>query len=184
MKRYINQLFNLGRWLLVTICVSLVLVHFFGTDVSATGKSLLPKRVTFYGSETSPISSGVAIPAGSAYYWSSGTVPPVIDPNAPAGSTARYGNMETQATGILERFETLLAEAGLTLNDAIYIRAYLVPDPETGAVDFQGWFDAYAKFFNNEANPTKVARSTVAVAGLVDPGWLIEIEIFAVYPKK
>ncbi len=67
----------------------------------------------------------------------------------------------------------------------VYLRAYLVADPVLdNRVDFQGWFDAYAQFFNNENNPTKVARSTVAVAGLADPGWLIEIEAVAVYPKS
>lgn len=56
-------------------------------------------------------------------------------------------------------------------------------DPfKNNTVDFQGWFDAYAQFFNTATTP-KVARSTVAVAGLVDPDWLIEIEAVAVYPK-
>ncbi len=65
----------------------------------------------------------------------------------------------------------------------VYLRVYLVNDPVLGKVDYQGWFDAYAQFFN-QGNVPKVARSTLAVAGLVDPGWLIEIEAVAVYPKK
>lgn len=184
MKGYISQFFKLGRWLLLTICVSLVVMQLTGTDVKAFVKLAAPRMVTFYGPDTSPISSAVAVPASQAYFWTSGTVPPVIDPNAPANSTARFGNMETQAVGILKRFETLLGEADLSLNDVIYLRVYLVADPETNQVDYQGWFDAYAQFFNNPTNPTRVARSTVAVAGLVNPGWLIEIEAVAVYPKK
>jgi enamine deaminase RidA (YjgF/YER057c/UK114 family) len=65
----------------------------------------------------------------------------------------------------------------------IHLRVYLVADPVLCAVDYQGWFDTYAQFFNKD-NMLKVARSTLAVAGLVDSGWLIEIEAVAVYPKK
>lgn len=61
----------------------------------------------------------------------------------------------------------MLQDVGLTLADVTYLRVYLVADPVLdNQVDYQGWFDAYAQFFNNEANPTKVARSTLAVAGL------------------
>ncbi|MSU45798.1 MAG: hypothetical protein EXS42_01375 [Lacunisphaera sp.] len=45
-----------------------------------------------------------------------------------------------------------------------------------------GWIKAYGEFFNNAQNPSKTARSTVAVTGLVSPDWLIKIEAFAVYP--
>jgi hypothetical protein len=36
--------------------------------------------------------------------------------------------------------------------------------------------------FGTAANPTKTARSTIGVAALVNPLYLIEIEAFAVYP--
>ena len=83
----------------------------------------------------------------------------------------------------MTRFQTLLADGGLSLEDVVYLRVYLVSDPVLGKVDYQGWFDAYAEFFNKD-NVPKVARSTLAVAGLVDSGWLVEIEAVAVYPKK
>ncbi len=138
--------------------------------------------VQFFGNPDWSISSAVKVPPGRALYWTSGTVPPVVDEEAPADSPARYGDMETQATGILERFETQLAEEGLSLSDVVYLRVYLVPG-EDGTIDFQGWFDAYAQFFGTEANPTKPARSTVGVAQLVNPGWRVEIEAFAAYPE-
>ncbi len=183
MKRYISQGFKLGRWLLLTIGVSLLLLNVAGVDVQAAIGVGAPRSVTRYGTSTSPILSAVAVPENQAYFWTSGTVPPVIDPGAPTGSPARYGDTKTQATGILTRFQTLLAEGGLSLEDVVYLRVYLVADPALGSVDYQGWFDAYAQFFNID-NVPKVARSTLAVAGLVDPGWLIEIEAVAVYPKK
>ncbi len=115
-------------------------------------------------------------------FWTSGTVPPPVDTTAAEDDPAHYGNVETQATGVLQRIEDLLAERGMTLNDAVYLRVYLAPD-STGTVDFDGWSAAYDKFFGTEATPTKPARSTVAVHQLVNPGWRIEIEAVAVLPK-
>ena len=139
--------------------------------------------VTFTGSPRSPISSNVAVPAGRGYFWTSGTVPSVADTSAPAGSAARFGDTKTQGISILRTIEGQLKEKGLTMRDVIYLRVYVVADKNKGnAFDYQGWFDAYAQFFGTPANPTKPARSTVGVAGLVNPEWLIEIEAFAVYP--
>lgn len=143
-----------------------------------------PHAVTFYGSPTSPISGGVAIPAGAAYVWTSGTVPPVVKADAPAGDIARFGDTKTQAVGVLKAIETQLAGQGLTMADVVYLRAYLVADPAKGAIDTDGWNAGYREFFGTAANPTKPARSTVGVAALVNPLWLVEIEAFAVYPVK
>ncbi len=38
-----------------------------------------PPQVTFSGDPKSPIASGVGVPAGRAYFWTSGTVPSVIN---------------------------------------------------------------------------------------------------------
>ncbi|MBC8120898.1 MAG: translation initiation inhibitor, yjgF family protein [Gemmatimonadaceae bacterium] len=142
-----------------------------------------PKQITFFGSSTSSISSGVAVPDDRAYYYSSGTVPAALDPPPTDGSNP-FGDTKTQAISILGRIELLLEEAGLTIEDVVYLRAYLTPDPAKGnVVDYTGWFDAYALFFNNPENPVKTARSTVGVVSLVDPNWLIEVEAVAVYPR-
>lgn len=183
MKSYISRGFKVGRWLLLTLGVSLLLLNVAGVDVQAAIGVGAPRSVTRYGTSTSPILSAVAVPENQAYFWTSGTVPPVIDPNAATGTRDRYGDTKTQATGILTKFQTLLSDGGLSLEDVVYLRVYLVADPVLGKVDYQGWFDAYAQFFNIGSVP-KVARSTVAVAGLVDSGWLIEIEAVAVYPKQ
>jgi hypothetical protein len=39
----------------------------------------IPQTVSFYGSPDSPIASAVSVPAGQAYFWTSGTVPPVLN---------------------------------------------------------------------------------------------------------
>jgi enamine deaminase RidA (YjgF/YER057c/UK114 family) len=159
---------------------------FLGTSVSAQVAQITqapPSVVTFVGSPRSPISSNVAVPANKAYFWTSGTVPAVADENAAAGSAARFGDTKTQGISILRNIENQLKEKGLTMKDVIYLRVYIVADKnKNNAFDYQGWFDAYAQFFGTQANPTKPARSTVGVAGLVNPDWLIEIEAFAVYP--
>jgi enamine deaminase RidA (YjgF/YER057c/UK114 family) len=56
------------------------------------------------------------------------------------------------------------------------------PDPNKGnKPDYQGWFDAYAQYFNTKENPVKTARSTVGVESLVSPDFLIEIEAEVAY---
>lgn len=140
--------------------------------------------VMTYGSPSSPIASGVVIPAGRATLWTSGTVPPVADPNAKPGERARYGDTKTQGIGVLKAIETQLKAQGLSLADVVYLRVYVVPDKEKGGKpDFAGWFEAYGQFFGTATNPRKTARSTIAVPALVNDDWLIEIEAFAVFPK-
>ena len=152
-------------------CVSIVLTLLLLASARAAVADP-PAAVTFTGSPTSAISSGVGIPANAAMYWVSGTPP-----------SAPLGDMKSQSQSVLKNIAAALAGQGLTLRDVVYLRVYLVADKATGKVDFKGWFDAYGEAFGTAANPTKTARSTVAVAGLVNPDWLIEVEAFAVYPK-
>jgi enamine deaminase RidA (YjgF/YER057c/UK114 family) len=143
-----------------------------------------PAAISLPGEAKSPIAAGVALPAGRALFWTSGTVPTQLNKD---GQTIyeRYGDTHTQGVSCLRNIEQLLGAQGLTLKDVVYLRVYLVPDAaKDGKPDFAGWFKAYGEFFNNEKNPAKTARSTVGVAGLVSPDWLIEIEAFAAYPVE
>ncbi|MEP0885790.1 RidA family protein [Trichocoleus sp. ST-U3] len=180
MYKLMSQLFRRSRWLLLALALSLVSIAVVKSKAIAT----VPQTVSFFGAPDSPIASAVSIPTGQAYFWTSGTVPPVINSEAPEGSRDRYGDTKTQALGTLKRIEGLLKDVGLTMSDVTYLRVYLVADKfKDNKVDYQGWFDAYGEYFNNSNNPTKTARSTLAVAGLVNPDWLIEIEAVAVFPK-
>jgi enamine deaminase RidA (YjgF/YER057c/UK114 family) len=145
-----------------------------------------PEAITFLPlSATAPISAAVAVPAGQALLMTSGTVPPVLDEKAPAGSPARYGDTKTQGAGALRNIQAQLQKAGLGLRDVIYLRVYVAPDKtKDGHCDFPGWFAAYGEFFGTPENPVKPARSTVGVATLVNPDLLIEIEAVAAYPGK
>ena len=151
----------------------------------ASAGAQTPAEVMFTGPAQSPISSNVAVPANRAYLWTSGTVPPVLDATVPPGSREKYGDTKTQGEGILRTIEAQLKPRGLTLKDVVYLRVYIAPDKaKNGQYDFPGWFAAYAEFFGNATNATKVARSTVGVGRLVDPDWLIEIEAVAVFPPS
>jgi enamine deaminase RidA (YjgF/YER057c/UK114 family) len=141
-----------------------------------------PADIVFTGQATSPISSGVALPEGRAHFWTSGTVPSVINA-AGATSRERFGDTHAQGVSCLKNVAALLAQQGLSLKDVVYLRVYVTPDPELGGKpDFAGWFKAYGEFFNSAENPVKPARSTVGVAALVNADWLIEIEAVAVFP--
>ncbi|HKZ39224.1 MAG TPA: RidA family protein [Chryseolinea sp.] len=139
------------------------------------------EKVVYRGNPTSAISSSVTVPSNKKYFYSSGTLGPVVDSTAASGSRERYGDTKTQALGILEKFKTDLTKEGLGLNNIIFMRVYIAPDTKTGKMDFQGWFDAYGQYFGTKENPVKPSRSTIGIAQLVNPDRFIEIEIVAVY---
>ena len=143
-----------------------------------------PTGVTFTGTPTGAISSGVGVPAGRAYFWTSGTGAPAINKDA-ATTYDKFGDTYTQGLASLKAIATLLAKQGLTMGDVVYLRVYVAPDSAKGGKpDYAGWNKAYGEVFNTKENPVKTARSTVGVASLVNPDWLIEIEAVAVYPER
>lgn len=121
---------------------------------------------------------GVLIPEGKSYFYTSGLVAPVKNLDAVSGTYERYGNTYEQSIGILERIKETIGEAGFTMEDVFFLRVYLVPD-KNGVVHWDDWFRAYGEYFNNDENPNKVARSTIAVHALANPDLLIEIEAVA-----
>lgn len=158
----------------ILICTSTI-------AISQEAKS--PTKIKTMGDTKSPILSAIAVPAGKAYFYTSGLVPSLADSAAHAGSKERFGDTKTQAISTLKNIEIALKKEGLKLTDVIYLRVYIAPDKwKDSKPDFAGWAEAYGLFYNNNNNPYKVARSTVGVSALVNPDWLIEIEAVAVYP--
>jgi enamine deaminase RidA (YjgF/YER057c/UK114 family) len=86
------------------------------------------------------------------------------DADPPADS---YG----QTKRCLERIDHALVEAGASLADVVRTRVYLTP-----AADFDGFGRAHGEAFAD----VRPANTTVVVAALVDPRWLLEIEAEAV----
>lgn len=126
-----------------------------------------------------PISASVEVPAGSRLVYVSGSVPEVADEAAPQGSVQRYGDTAAQTRSVLRRIEAQLREHGLGLGDVVMMRVFLVAPPGAEGMDFAGMMSAYREYFGTDAQPNRPARSTMEVAGLVDPGWLVEIEVTA-----
>jgi enamine deaminase RidA (YjgF/YER057c/UK114 family) len=131
-----------------------------------------------------PISAAVSVSAGTDLYYLSGAVAPPINKDAPKGSTAAYGDMETQATNSLTAIKGTLERLGLGMGDVIKMTAFLVADPTTNKLDFEGFMTGYKKFFGTPEQPNKPARSAVQIAALVAPGALVEIEVVAAKPHK
>jgi enamine deaminase RidA (YjgF/YER057c/UK114 family) len=97
----------------------------------------------------------------------SGTAPVMAD-GAPPPEDA-YG----QAKRCLEIVESALVEAGASFSDVVRTRLYL-----TTLEAFEGVGRAHAEAFA-DVRPTSTA---VVVEGLVDPRWLVEIEVDAILP--
>jgi enamine deaminase RidA (YjgF/YER057c/UK114 family) len=127
-----------------------------------------------------PILLGATVPAGAALTFLSGQVPPVIDKEAAPDSLLAYGDTKTQTIGVLNRIRVALETMGLKMGDIVKMTVFLVGDPALGGkMDFKGFSDGYAQFFGTASQPNVVARSTVQVGALVNPGWLVEIEVIA-----
>ncbi|AUN31103.1 RidA family protein [Niveispirillum cyanobacteriorum] len=132
-----------------------------------------------------PIASAVQVPAGSDLFFLSGTVPPAVNKDAPAGSVDVFGDTETQTVNVLTRIQETLKAQGLTMGDVVLMHVYLVGDPaKEGKMDFAGMMAGYTKFFGTPEQPNKPARSTVQISALVTPGMLVEIEVVAAKAKK
>lgn len=149
-----------------------------GADPRVANPQLKP-----IGNPASRISSGVSVAPNAPLYFTSGMLADPQNPDAPAGSRERGGDMEYQGGSTLAKLEANLAGVGLTMRDVFFLRAMVFPDPhDAGNVDFAGWNRAYAKFFNTPANPHKPARTTMAAPGFNITGALIEVEVYAAFP--
>ncbi|HEX8644135.1 MAG TPA: RidA family protein [Allosphingosinicella sp.] len=146
---------------------------------ACTATADAPGEIRRVGAAQSPILSSVEVPAGSRLVYVSGTVPDPADPSAPAGTVQRFGDTATQTRSVLRKIERELAQHGLGLGDVVMMRVFLVAPPGQERMDFAGMMSAYREFFGTEAQPNRPARSTMQVSGLVDPGWLVEIEATA-----
>lgn len=141
------------------------------------------KEVRRLGPAQSPIAASTEVPAGSRIVYISGSVPDAVDPSAPAGSVQRYGDTAAQTRSVLRKIEAQLKQHGMGLGDIVMMRVFLIAPPGQARMDFAGMMTAYREFFGTAAQPNKPARSTLQAAGLVDPGWLVEIEATAAKPK-
>jgi reactive intermediate/imine deaminase len=92
----------------------------------------------------------------------------------PGGGGLADGGIEGQTRQALENIKTSATLAGVTMADVAKCTVFL-----TDVANFQAMNGVYREFFATEPP----ARTTVAVAGLVVPGALIEIECMAAAKK-
>jgi len=118
------------------------------------------------------------------HFYTTIKIPPGAETLYLSGSGARqqangvWGDMEQQTVDTFSRFKETLEAEGWSMSDIVQVRAFAVSG-EYGLLDFDGFNRGYRQFFGTEENPMKPVRSFVEIAGLVVPGWLVEIEIRA-----
>ena len=86
------------------------------------------------------------------------------------GNTVCKGDVEGQTRQVFQNIEAVLAEAGGTLNDVVKITIFAAD------IRYRDVINRVRTETFNEPNP---ASTQVAVASLVDPEWLVEIEAIA-----
>lgn len=130
------------------------------------------------------ILQSVEIPPGAAVLLTSGQVAAPLDSTLATPATERtpadYGDTRTQTVSVLQRIRAILEAQGYAMRDVVKLTVFLVGDPALGGrMDFAGMNAGFREFFGTDANPETVARSTIQVAGLAGPGYLVEIEAVA-----
>jgi enamine deaminase RidA (YjgF/YER057c/UK114 family) len=163
--------------------VGLIAIGLAITFIAATPSRSIAQEIIRHPipNSTFPIAQAVEVPPTGTLVYLSGQVPPVINPDADPNSIEAFGDTQTQTITVLERIDGILTSLGLTMGDVVKMQVFLVGDPDMGGVmDFAGFMEGYTQFFGTEEQPNLPARSTMQVSGLVNPGWLVEIEVEAV----
>lgn len=132
------------------------------------------------------ILQAVTVRPGATMLYLSGQLASPIDPAATAArqpgeiTVADFGDTRTQTISTLEKIETILAAHGYAMSDVIKMTAFVAGDPALGGrMDFAGFNAGFRDYFGTEENPNTLARSTVQVAALVAPYFLVELEVVA-----
>ncbi|MGC0365759.1 enamine deaminase RidA (YjgF/YER057c/UK114 family) [Rhodococcus sp. 27YEA15] len=163
----------------------------------AQGVSIGSNAAIYKTSGIGPTASNKAAPEGSPESYIGGRFAGGV---LPAGVTVT----EAQGLNVLEKIRDNLEAQGLTLEDVVTMRVFLDNAPGSDKADYAGWNRAYRQFFANtnldtgdtelvplgtaepgapiERNSARPTRFALEVAGLPVPGWLVEVEVDAVYP--
>lgn len=168
--------FRSARWI-TAVALLLVVAH-----------ATLAAEITHYplaGGSKFPIARAVEVPAGTTLVFHSGTTPGPANASAPQGTAAYWGDTKAQTLSVFARIKESLDTLGLGFGDVVSMTVYLVGDPAMGGkMDFAGFMEAYSQFYGTPEQPRLPTRSTVQVAGLVQPGMLVEIEVTLARPPK
>jgi enamine deaminase RidA (YjgF/YER057c/UK114 family) len=135
-----------------------------------------------------------------------GTPESFVDTTQFTGGTLPAGVTITEAQGlnVLRNIRENLELQGLTLENVTTMRVFLDNAPGTDRADYAGWNRAYRQYFANTnlttgdtelvplgtaepaapllRNPTRPSRFALEVQSLPVVGWLVEVEVDAVFP--
>lgn len=129
---------------------------------------------------TLPIARTVQVPQTAETLYLSGEVASPIAAAGAHGEAPEFGDTEAQTLSVFQKIEQTLRDRGYALGDVVKLTVFLVGVPEkSGHLDMDGFTRAYVRYFGTAAQPNLPARSTVQVAGLSQPGYLVEIEATA-----
>jgi enamine deaminase RidA (YjgF/YER057c/UK114 family) len=158
-------------------------VSLLALAVLAAGSAQAADVSRVYATPDARFATSIAVPPDATVVYLSGALSPIADPAAPKDKPKPLaGSTGAQSEGIFKAFEAQLKAHGMGLGDIVSMRVYLIADPATGVMDFNGMNAAYAKYFGAAGQPNRPVRATVQVAGLAAPTALVEIE--AVAAKK
>ncbi|NTA84854.1 endonuclease [Agrobacterium tumefaciens] len=130
------------------------------------------------------ILNSVTIPAGVETVMLSGALAAPIDP-AKTDSFEAFGDTKTQTLSTFARIKASLEKLGYRMSDIVKLTVFVAGDPKLGGkMDFAGFNEGYRQYFGTADNPNLVARSTVQVAALAGPYFLVEIEATAAKSTK
>ena len=76
-----------------------------------------------------PISAAVTVRGDLDTVYVSGALPTVVDKNAPKGSIAAFGDMETKTVSTLNAVKSSLARLGLDMSHVVKMTVFMVGDP-------------------------------------------------------
>jgi enamine deaminase RidA (YjgF/YER057c/UK114 family) len=116
-------------------------------------------------------------------FYLSGQLAAPLDPKkpmSPALTIADVGDTKTQTISVMNKIKALLEAQGYKMSDVIKLTVFVAGDPKLGGrMDFAGMNEGFKQFFGSPDNPVTVARSTIQVAALAHPAFLVEIEATA-----
>ena len=114
-------------------------------------------------SSRSNYSHAVEVPPNARTLYISGQVPVAADGSTPEG-------IEDQVVLAFDNVQTVLAEAGMSLDDVVRVNVYLTDE---------SYFSAFRDHRNRLFTDHKAASTAVAIAALAHPQFKVEIEAVA-----
>ena len=114
-------------------------------------------------SSRSNYSHAVEVPPNARTLYISGQVPVAADGSTPEG-------IENQVVLAFDNVQTVLAEAGMSLDDVVRVNVYLTDE---------SYFSAFRDHRNRLFTDHKAASTAIAIAALAHPQFKVEIEAVA-----